>query len=335
MQILTQCTSFTPVNMTNQIGTVSRAFRTKFTLPDKDMVRWFPGHMQKGVLQVQYQLKNIDCVIEIHDARIPFSGRNPRFNDIISLRPHILVYNKMDLADLKKKNLILSKLKSEGIDVLFTQCTSDRDHVLGNEVIPTAIDAIKSRPRYHREEVNEFNLLVLGVPNIGKSTFLNSMRRINTTLVKKAAVVGAKAGVTKVIGNKVRVCHEPSVFLIDTPGILTPSVPDIETGMKLALCGCMPDHFVGEEYIVDYMLYWLNKKQKFRYVKHFGLEGPMDDVMHFLKHVALKHKLVNKIKSAETKQYVYFPDFSGAAKIVINSFRKGELGKYMLDDDLI
>ncbi|XP_033762208.1 LOW QUALITY PROTEIN: mitochondrial ribosome-associated GTPase 1-like [Pecten maximus] len=323
--------------MAGRFANATFAFRKNFTLPDKDMVRWFPGHMQKGVLQVQHMLKNIDCVVELHDARIPFSGRNPRFNDIISLRPHVLVYNKKDLCDLREKHLILSKLKSEGVDqVMFTQSTvSTKNSFMSKELFSMVTNAIEARPRYHRAELNEFNLLVLGVPNIGKSTFLNYLRRLNTTHHKKAALVGAKAGVTKSVGHRVRVNFDPPIFLIDTPGILTPTVPNIHVGMKLALCGCMPDHYVGEEYIVDYMLYWMNKQQKFGYVKYFELDGPIDDVLPFLKHVALKNKLIKKIKSAETRQFVHIPDFSGAANIVLKSFRKGDLGKFMLDDDLL
>ncbi|XP_060066078.1 mitochondrial ribosome-associated GTPase 1-like [Ylistrum balloti] len=323
--------------MASRISSASYPFRKNFTLPDKDMVRWFPGHMQKGVLQVQHMLKNIDCVVEVHDARIPFSGRNPRFNDIISLRPHVLVYNKKDLCDLGNKQRILSKLNSEGVDnVMFTQSTvTTKNSFVSKELFSMVTKAIEARPRFHREEVNEFNLLVLGVPNIGKSTFLNYMRRLNTTHQKKAALVGAKAGVTKSIGHRVRVNFDPPIFLIDTPGILTPTVPNIHVGMKLALCGCMPDHYVGEEYIVDYMLYWMNKQQKFYYVKYFELQEPIDDVMPFLKHVALKKKLIKKIKSTETRQLVHIPDFSAAADIVLKLFRKGELGKFMLDDDLL
>ncbi|XP_021359004.1 mitochondrial ribosome-associated GTPase 1-like [Mizuhopecten yessoensis] len=323
--------------MASRFSNVTHSFRKTFTLPDMDMVKWFPGHMQKGVLKVQHMLKNIDCVIEVHDARIPFSGRNPRFNDIISLRPHILVYNKMDLCNLKKKHLILSKLKSEGVDnVMFTQSTvSTKNTAMSRDLFSLVTKAIEARSRYHRAEINEFNLLVLGVPNIGKSTFLNYLRRLNTTHHKKAASVGAIAGVTRSVGNKVRVNFDPPIFLTDSPGILTPTVPNIHVGMKLALCGCMPDHYVGEEYIVDYMLYWMNKQQQFDYVKYFELKEPIDDVMPFLKHVALKNKMIKKIKSTETRQYVHIPDFSAAANIVIKSFRSGKLGKFMLDDDLL
>jgi ribosome biogenesis GTPase A len=77
---------------------VAQTFRKTFSLPDNDLLRWFPGHMNKAMNQMQSRFKDTDCIIEIHDARIPISGRNPRFNDIIALRPHILLLNKFDFG---------------------------------------------------------------------------------------------------------------------------------------------------------------------------------------------------------------------------------------------
>jgi hypothetical protein len=84
----------------------------------------------------------------------------------------------------------------------------------------------------------------------------------------------------------------PEIYLVDTPGILTPNIPNIEAGMRLSLCGCLPDHLVGEQYIVDYMLFWLNKHNSFSYVDIFGLTEPTDNVLSFLSHVAKKEKMV-------------------------------------------
>lgn len=104
-------------------------FRTVFDFGGREVAHWFPGHMAKGLKQMRANLKSVDCIIEIHDARIPFSGRNPVFQDTLSAKPHLLILNKMDLADLSNKQRILKKLEKEGMtDVLFTDCLKQRDH---------------------------------------------------------------------------------------------------------------------------------------------------------------------------------------------------------------
>jgi len=299
------------------------------------MTNWFPGHMHKGVLQIQHALRDVDCVVEVHDARIPFSGRNPRFRDIISMRPHVLVLNKTDLAEIvRNRSELLNKLQSQGVEnVLFTNCTKGQQKSISEELIPMVSRAIESRPRHHRQNVESYNLMVIGVPNVGKSAFINAVRRSHTTLKKNAVRVGALAGVTRAVHNKIRVGFDPDMFLIDTPGILPPAVPDMETGMRLALCACLPDRIIGEEYIVDYLLYWFNKHQELSYVLKFEMEEPVDNVYEFLTHVSIKYNMTIKKKSAETGKYELRPDFSRAADFVLKLFRSGDFGKLMIDKD--
>ena len=313
-----------------------KVFRQQFVLPSKTMLRWWPNHMDRGVLQIHHQLKKIDCVIEMHDARIPFSGRNPNFKEIIAMKPHILVLNKMDLIPKKMIEPIKEKLNEQGIDrVLFTNCKDERSDVIHRQIIPMVMDAIEYSPKFNREIVPERNLMVIGVPNIGKSAFINLFRRAHTTLHGKAAREGPIAGVTRAVQGRIRVSHNPNLFVIDTPGILTPSIPDVETGMKLSLCGCLNDSFVGYDNIVDYFLYWMNKYGYTSYVKHFSLKDTMEDKMVFLATIAANNNKIIKRKSIQTGQYVMMPNFDAAAPIVLKAFREKKLGQFMLDQDQI
>jgi len=293
--------------------------------------------MKKGIEQIQASLHNIDGVLEIHDARIPFTGRNNQLRDIIHIRPHILVLNKSDLADLSRKQDITDKLYSQGITRIQFTSSIGKDilKTVKNTIVPTLLSDIQSRPRFRHDVLNHYNIMVIGVPNVGKSTMLNKLRQTFTSQ-KKAAIVGAMPGVTKAVMNKVRVNFNPDMYVIDTPGILSPKVASIETGMRLCLCDCIPNRLVGEDDVVDYMLYWLNKHHLFGYAEHYGLAGPTDDVIEFLSQVAINNKFVVKLKEiTSTGQPQYTLDFIKAAQLVLKDFQSGVLGKVMLDEDVL
>ncbi|GFO25855.1 mitochondrial GTPase 1 [Plakobranchus ocellatus] len=295
--------------------------------------------MQTGILQIQAKLKKIDCIIEIHDARIPFSGRNTRLRDIIKLRPHVLLLNKTDLTDFttnyEKRNLVEAKLKQDGVDnVLFTSFHDmNYDSFLHSQILPLSRELIESRPRYHRDGAEDFNLLVVGVPNVGKSTFINTLRNNQMHRKGKATTVGAKAGVTKSVLNKIKISLNPAVYFIDTPGILPPKVSGLEVGMRLAACACVPDHIVGEVNIADYLLFWFNSRKNFSYVEYFGLKDPSDNILDVLFKIAIDNRMITRVRSIVTNEYVYRPDNIASAAMFIMAFRKGKLGSFVLDDD--
>ncbi|XP_050982856.1 mitochondrial ribosome-associated GTPase 1 isoform X2 [Labeo rohita] len=238
--------------------------RKVFDFGEREVAHWFPGHMAKGLKQMRASLRKVDCILEIHDARIPFSGRNPSFQESLDVRPHILVLNKMDLADTSKKQSILKQLDREGVrNVLFTDCLRQRDENV-KKIVPLVTELIESGSRFHREEDRSYCLMVIGVPNVGKSSLINALRR--TYLKKgKASKVGGEPGITKAVLTKIQVCERPIIHLLDTPGVLPPRIENIETGMKLALCGTILDHLVGEDVIADYLLFSLNRLERFRY----------------------------------------------------------------------
>uniref|UniRef100_A0A182QDS1 Mitochondrial GTPase 1 n=1 Tax=Anopheles farauti TaxID=69004 RepID=A0A182QDS1_9DIPT len=309
-------------------------FRTTFPLVSRDLLNWFPGHMGKGMKQMQQKLKLVDCVIEVHDARIPLTGRNTEFKHSISgIKPHILVLNKSDLIDKRWEAPIVDRLQQENFDpknVLFTNCKNQTCRGL-RKLMPLAQNLINSSDRFNRSSQREFCIMIIGVPNVGKSSLINVLR--NRHLNKKgASQVGAIAGVTRSVLNRIKISEEPPIYLLDTPGILEPNIADVETGLRLALVSCLQDHLVGEELIADYLLFLLNKQRNYRYVETMGLPEPTDSIAS-----ALVNNAIHTNKMVRTKQLdgtsVLRPDVKMAAKFMLKSFRTGGLGKILLDED--
>ncbi|XP_032465050.1 mitochondrial ribosome-associated GTPase 1 isoform X4 [Phocoena sinus] len=274
-------------------GAARAAWRESFPLDGRDVARWFPGHMAKGLKKMQSSLKLVDCIIEVHDARISF-GRNPLFQETLGLKPHLLVLNKMDLADMKEQQKIIQHLEGEGLkNVIFTNCVKDENI---KQIIPKVTELVGSSYRYHRGENLEYCIMVIGVPNVGKSSLINSLRRQHLRK-GKATRVGGEPGITRAVMSRIQVCERPLMFLLDTPGVLAPRIQSVETGLKLALCGTVLDHLVGEETLADYLLYTLNKRQLLGYVQHYGLGEACDDIASVLKRVAVKLRKTQKVTS--------------------------------------
>ncbi|XP_066211711.1 mitochondrial ribosome-associated GTPase 1 isoform X5 [Saccopteryx leptura] len=299
-----------------------------------------------GLKKMQSSLKLVDCVIEVHDARIPLSGRNPLFQETLGIKPHLLVLNKMDLADLKEQQKIIQHLEGEGLkNIIFTNCIKDENI---KQIIPVVTELVGSSYRYHRGENVEFCIMVIGVPNVGKSSLINSLRRQHLRK-GKATRVGSEPGITRAVMSRIQVCERPLMFLLDTPGVLAPRIESVETGLKLALCGTVLDHLVGEETLADYLLYTLNRHQLFgqpwlllavalyRYVQHYDLGEACDDVESVLKRVAVRLGKTQKVKvlTGTGDVNVTQPSYPAAARDFLRTFRSGLLGPVMLDRDAL
>lgn len=305
--------------------------RPAFQLVTKDVIHWFPGHMNKGLKQMQQKLKTIDCVLEVHDARIPLSGRNPEFKYTVSgLKPHILVLNKRDLISERSQRRIADRIRAEeGLDhVLFTNC-KDQQCSGVRRIVPLAQELIGASNRYQRADQPDSCMMIIGVPNVGKSSLVNILR--NRHLHKRGATaVGGVAGITRSVLNKIKISEEPLIYLLDTPGILAPNIKDTETGMKLALCACLQDHLVGPDLIADFLLYWLNRNERYEYVELMGLERPTDAIGEVLLSAAKMLDKYRKVRNFDGTM-VLRPDFEAAAFHMLKAFRRGELGRVNLD----
>ncbi|XP_073408178.1 mitochondrial ribosome-associated GTPase 1 isoform X2 [Dendrobates tinctorius] len=274
-----------------------------FDFGQREVARWFPGHMAKGLKQMRAKLGKVDCIVEVHDARIPFSGRNPLFKEYLGLKPHLLILNKMDLADLSHE-----------------------------KVVPAITELIGNNPRFNRALSLDISIMVTGIPNVGKSSLVNALRRMHLRK-GKASKVGGEPGITRSVLYKIQVSENPLIYLLDTPGILSPQVESVETGMKLALCGTILDHLVGEDIIADYLLYTLNEHAQHRYVEQYELDGPCSNIETLLKKIALKLGKTQRVKAITGigNVNITVPNYSAAAYDFIRSFRKGDLGTVTLD----
>lgn len=272
----------------------------------------------------------------MHDARIPLSGRNTEFHyTLTSAKPSILVLNKKDLVDRDHHQRIIKRMRKDPEfpveNVFLTDC-KDQQCVGIKKIIPTAVDLIKNNNRFNRSEEREHSIMIIGVPNVGKSSLINILR--NRHLNKKAAThVGAEAGITRSVLTRIKICDDPLIYLLDTPGVMLPKIHDDEMGMKLALCACFQDHIVGPEHIADYLLYWMNKNKHFSYVDELGLKEPTDDITLALMACAHKYNRIVTLRSKVTSQLENKPDLHAAATKFVIKFRTGEFGKICLDMD--
>ncbi|NXL00541.1 MTG1 GTPase, partial [Mesembrinibis cayennensis] len=341
--------------------------RERFDFGGRDVASWFPGHMAKGegwergglttsppplltqrcvagLRQMRSSLRRADCLIErtvtlLSGTHIPLSGRNPMLQEALGIRPHVLVLNKMDLADPCRQP-VSSRAGLAGVlrvtagrcQQCLCLCPSDTLDCLSLQIVPLVAKLVGNSPRYHRAESTEYSILVIGVPNVGKSSLINSLRRLH--LKKgKATAVGGEPGVTKAVLTRIQVCEKPLMYLVDTPGVLPPKLGDVETGMKLALCGAIRDHLVGEDIMADYLLYALNKRQQFGYVRCYGLAEACDDIESVLKHVALAQGRTQKVKvlTGTGNVNVTMLNYPAAAYKFLRDFRAGYLGRVTLD----
>lgn len=307
-------------------------FRKAFLTEKGDFLQWFPGHMGKSLRQMQQKLKNIDLIIEVTDARVPLSGRCRELKTTLAgIKPHIYVLNKIDLTDMEYTNMAVEHLKKEGVqNIVLTNFKNQKCEGM-RSLLPLTKSLIHNSERFNRENESEFTIMVVGIPNVGKSSLINRLRN-HHQLRKNAAPVGAVAGITRAVMTRIKVSD--NVYLIDTPGILSPEIHNIQAGLKLSLAGCILDHLVGPEKMADYLLFWLNKHGRFEYVEKFNLIEPSDNIMEVLGRIAINFNKTLKLRNFENK-IVTKPDYSYAAELFIKAFRFGELGLYCLDQDLL
>lgn len=218
-------------------------------------INWFPGHMAAATRAIRDRLKLADLVIEVRDSRIPLSSANQDLQPLLTGKRRVIALNKKDLANPNIMHKWIHYFESCKQD-----CLTINAHSRSSVQKLLELVEFKLKEAISREPT--LLVMVVGVPNVGKSALINSIHQIASSRFpvrekKKRATVGPLPGVTQDIAGY-KIANQPSIYVLDTPGVLVPSIPDIETGLKLALSGSVKDSVVGEERIAQYLLAVLN-----------------------------------------------------------------------------
>ncbi|CAL9040475.1 unnamed protein product [Musa banksii] len=226
--------------------------------PGGGVINWFPGHMAAATRAIRDRLRLADLVIEVRDARIPLSSANEDLQSLLSCKRRIIALNKKDMANPNIMHRWVQHFESCKQD-----CLSMNAHLKSSVSQLLALVELKLKEVISREPT--LLVMVVGVPNVGKSSLINSIHQIANSRFPvqekiKCATVGPLPGVTQDIAGY-KIANRPSIYVLDTPGVLVPSIPDIETGLKLALTGAVKDSVVGEERIAQYLLAILNSRR--------------------------------------------------------------------------
>lgn len=271
------------------------------------------GHMLKTKKQIIEDLKLIDIVIEILDARVPLASQNPDIEDIIKNKSKIIVLNKSDLADNNITNKWIEFYKTKGIKAIAVESTNSKG-------IKDVIKAIKNEYTNIKEKYIQkgrigkaIRVMVVGIPNVGKSTFINSIAKRNT------AKVGNKPGVTKQ-KQWIKVAEE--IELMDIPGMLWPKLENKDYAMHLSFVGAIGDNAIDKEEIAYYLLDYLIKNNPERINLRFNIESEQKETMEILEEIAKKRGALLSGGNINMQK---------VSEIILNEFQSGKLGRITIE----
>ena len=274
--------------------------------------QWYPGHMTKAKRMMQENMKLIDIMIELVDARIPLSSRNPDIDQLAANKSRLILLNKTDMADERVTAQWEEYFKEKGFYVARTNARSGKG-VKGTQAI--VMDACKEKLERDRKrgiKNRPIRAMIAGIPNVGKSTFINS-------LVGKACTkTGNKPGVTK---GKQWIRLNKSVELLDTPGILWPKFEDQTVGLRLALIGSIKDEILNVDELAVELVKFLKAEYPGLLAQRYEVSEE-NDIIELISAVAVNRKCLSK--GGE-------PDYSKAAALIIDDFRSGKLGNITLE----
>lgn len=275
-------------------------------------LQWYPGHMTKAKRQMQEDLKLIDLIIELVDARIPLSSRNPDIDELGKNKARLILLNKSDLADERYNEQWSAYFQKKGLYVVKVNAKSGAGLKSIQGVIQEACKAKIERDRRRGIKNRPIRAMVVGIPNVGKSTFINSYAG------KACAKTGNKPGVTK---GKQWIRLNKTLELLDTPGILWPKFEDQEVGKRLAFIGSIKDEILNLEELSLELLDYIRTNYPGLLNTRYGIEEEGTPVS-LLEAVADKRKCL--IRGQEI-------DYAKAAGIVMEEFRNGKIGRITLE----
>lgn len=274
--------------------------------------QWYPGHMTKAKRQMQEDIKLIDLVIELVDARVPLSSRNPDIDDLGKNKARLILLNKSDLADDAQNEKWIEYFKAKGYHALKINSKNKSGIKEINNVVNEACKEKIERDRKRGIKNRPVRAMVVGIPNVGKSTFINAYAGRN------CAKTGNKPGVTK---GKQWIKLSKTLELLDTPGILWPKFEYQAIGLKLALIGSINDNILDVSDMAYEFVKILNNSYENAIPNRFGVEKN-DDPLKMLEGIA-------EVRGCKLKGNVL--DLEKASSILLEEFRSGKLGKITLD----
>lgn len=289
--------------------------------------QWYPGHMTKAVRMMQENIKLIDLIIELVDARIPISSRNPDINELGKNKSRIVLLNKSDLADPAQNKRWVQYFEEQGAHVLEINAKSGAGVKAINSLVQEACREKIERDRKRGIVNRPVRAMVVGIPNVGKSTFINSFAG------KACAKTGNKPGVTK---GKQWIRLNKNLELLDTPGILWPKFEDQRVGMHLAFIGSMNDEIIIQEELACDLIRAICRFYPKALYDRYGCAGGREsreesggqtelseqEAAEILRQIALSRKCFTRGEE---------PDLSRAAALMIDDFRSGRLGRMTLE----
>ena len=282
-------------------------------MDEKMNIQWYPGHMTKTRRQIEADLKQVDAVCEIVDARIPVSSRNPDIDSICVNKPRVIVLNRIDLADPAATKIWAAYFKSKGYVVVCTDCKSRKGIA---DFTPAVRSACKEK--IERDQARGMNrpvrLMVVGIPNVGKSTLINQISG------RKGAKAENRPGVTR---GKQWVTVDAGLQLMDTPGILWPKFEDPEVGMMLAYTGAVKEGIIDIEELACRLMELLNKFYPQTLKERYKVEASLETPGWELLEMAGRARGFLMARAEVNTERM--------AKVLLDEFRSGKLGKFTLE----
>lgn len=277
-------------------------------------VQWFPGHMFKSLREIKEKIKLMDMVFLLVDARLPFSSMNPEILKIVGDKPTLLLFNKIDLADRKTVDKWVEFYEAQGF---YTLLINSNDGFNVNKIYSRSKEILEEKILRSKNKGMKFDRvrgMILGIPNVGKSTLINKL------VSKKATNVGNKPGVTK---SQQWIKINPHFELLDTPGVLWPKFEDETVGFALAITGAIKDDTLPMNQVVIYAINYLKEYYPIRLKERYGIENVQDlDEVEILDHIGRVRGAI--VKGGET-------DYDRVYTILLTDIRNRNLGALSFD----
>ena len=272
-------------------------------------INWYPGHMKKTRELIAENLKMVDIVIEVIDARIPVSSRNPIIDELVKTKKRIIILNKSDLSDGKANGEWGDFFKKQGSIVLSMNCMSGA----GVNQLYKFLSRLQEEKNEGQIRKKPLRMMIVGVPNVGKSSLINRMTG------KKSAKTGDRPGVTK---GKQWLSLENGMQLLDTPGILWPKFEDPKVGLNLAFCGSIKDEILDVATLALELIKVLQKDYPQLLQERYKLEEIEEDALTNMENIARKRGFILPGKRI---------DYERCGKTLLDEFRSGKIGNITLE----